>query len=457
MGLFGRDKGNALRRLLLLACLAYCSHAFATQDLKSFVQQAFDFHQKGQFAEALPLLHQAYQLNPRDYLVNLLLGIDTLRMGQPSTAVPYLKGASRLRPKEAFPLDYLGEAYARQDAYGDAAEAYLRVVRVAPGSADSTVAFVDFALSRLAAMSATLRSSKKGLAAEYRLQALGLGATDQARLPLLKRAADLDPTAPGIWSDLALAALAGGDFSLARDSVPCGLPVASTGVAHLRGRYWRGGKILFLRMRPGEVLSASCPRQGLFRKSSYALSRTEMGAVHKTSSATVESERVVAAAWGCIGEPGGVSAGYSCAGTGIRIGSGRLRLVPTLLVLFPRSGSSRRSGATVGGDDAPVHMMRGDILLRLQANAEMAAAEYQLALAKAPHDPAVLARLAEAQFSAGKPDAACENAQAVSWASSNTRESCRLKAESSSNLERSQMNKASGSASPCAITFSCQA
>ena len=46
---------------------------------------------------------------------------------------------------------------------------------VAPGSAESSVAFVDFALTRFASMSELLRSSGKGLAAEYRLRALALG------------------------------------------------------------------------------------------------------------------------------------------------------------------------------------------------------------------------------------------------------------------------------------------
>jgi tetratricopeptide (TPR) repeat protein len=64
-----------------------------------------------------------------------------------------------------------------------------------------------------------------------------------------------------------------------------------------------------------------------------------------------------------------------------------------------------------GGDDAPLHLMRGDIFLRLQAKADLAVSEYQLALTKAPNDPAVLERLADAQFGAGKIDAAQRNAE----------------------------------------------
>jgi predicted Zn-dependent protease len=57
--------------------------------------------------------------------------------------------------------------------------------------------------------------------------------------------------------------------------------------------------------------------------------------------------------------------------------------------------------------------MRGDILLRLQAKAERAVSEYQLALAKDPNDPAVLERLADAQFGAGKIEVSRQNAQAA--------------------------------------------
>ena len=57
--------------------------------------------------------------------------------------------------------------------------------------------------------------------------------------------------------------------------------------------------------------------------------------------------------------------------------------------------------------------MRGDIFLRLQAKPELAMAEYQEALASERNDPSVLERLAEAQFGAGKTDAARATADAA--------------------------------------------
>jgi hypothetical protein len=39
-------------------------------------QQGFDLHRQARFAEAIPVLERARRLEPNDYFVNLLLGID---------------------------------------------------------------------------------------------------------------------------------------------------------------------------------------------------------------------------------------------------------------------------------------------------------------------------------------------------------------------------------------------
>jgi Flp pilus assembly protein TadD len=65
------------------------------------------------------------------------------------------------------------------------------------------------------------------------------------------------------------------------------------------------------------------------------------------------------------------------------------------------------------GDSAVLHNMRGDVMLRLQANSAAAIAEYQSALADHPGDPRTLEHLAEAQFAAGQNDSARASAQAA--------------------------------------------
>ncbi len=52
-------------------------------------------------------------------------------------------------------------------------------------------------------------------------------------------------------------------------------------------------------------------------------------------------------------------------------------------------------------DQAIVHLLRGDVLLRLQADSKAAVAEYQAAVTDRPDDPAGWERLGEAQLAAG--------------------------------------------------------
>ena len=64
-----------------------------------------------------------------------------------------------------------------------------------------------------------------------------------------------------------------------------------------------------------------------------------------------------------------------------------------------------------GEDEAQLHMMRGDVLLRLQANGSGAVTEYQAALKLRGNDPEILQRLAEAQLSAGQTAEAAVSAE----------------------------------------------
>lgn len=453
--------GRWFQILAVIAVLGSCSTAAVEEDLKSLVQRAFDLHQKGKFSEALPLLRRAYTLEPDDYFVNLLLGIDSLRTGQPGSAIPFLKKASRLRPKEEFPLDYLGEAYARQDMYGEAAEAYIKAVRVAPGSAESSVAFVDFALTRFAGMSELLRSSQKGLAAEYRLRALALPGTDAPRLSLLQRAADLDATAPGIWSDLARAALASGDFNgaesysqqaLKADSNDQEAGIVDAQLAAQKSDWQRALARLDVvarhsptllsqavgqwpaKLQPSTPSAVVGPAEKFLSCVRDARNPCNLGPGSKPSS-TNSTLLYREQRWEQIAElpapqPVRNQAWFQrgvafakledCQQAIPSLERGLSKSTPEVYGKFLLSWCySREAGRTAekvqqsGGDEAPLHIMRGDILLRLQAKAELAVTEYQLALAKDPNDPAVLERLADAQFGAGKIEVSRQNAQAA--------------------------------------------
>jgi Flp pilus assembly protein TadD len=64
-----------------------------------------------------------------------------------------------------------------------------------------------------------------------------------------------------------------------------------------------------------------------------------------------------------------------------------------------------------GASAALIHMVRGDVLLRMQANSAGAVAEYNAALVAHPNDPEILERLAEAQYESGQFAEATANAK----------------------------------------------
>ena len=64
-------------------------------------------------------------------------------------------------------------------------------------------------------------------------------------------------------------------------------------------------------------------------------------------------------------------------------------------------------------DEAALHRLRGDVLLRLKQDPASAQEEYRKAIALRPGDPALLARLGEAQLAAGDTEAAKQSAQAA--------------------------------------------
>ncbi len=76
-------------------------------------------------------------------------------------------------------------------------------------------------------------------------------------------------------------------------------------------------------------------------------------------------------------------------------------------------------------DDAALHRLRGDVLLRLKTDAAAAEDEYRKAIALRPGDPALLERLAEAQLTAGDTEGARQSAQAALAVDPHRREALR--------------------------------
>jgi predicted Zn-dependent protease len=164
-------------RIIMLASVGFCIAVRAAtngpeqETFQSLRKQGFELHERAQFAEAIPLLKKAYRLEPNDYFVNLLLGIDLLRTGKAADAIPRLHLAAQLRPSEDIPEGYLGEAEATLGHYPQAAEAYLEAIERSHGSEESLEAWAGFAFERFRQIGARLRESEQGIAAIRQLQA----------------------------------------------------------------------------------------------------------------------------------------------------------------------------------------------------------------------------------------------------------------------------------------------
>ena len=428
-------------------------------DFQTLLRRGFEFHQREQYSEALPLLQRAWKLQPHDYFVNLLLGIDLLRTGRAAECIVFLREAGRQRPKEEFPHEYLGEAQASLGHYAEAAGAYDEAVRVAPQSSQAAVALVDFSLARFAALSRQLRSSEHGLAAEYRIEALSHSVAGASRRQLLQHSAALDPEAPGIWSELAVTDLGAGDQASAAHDAQLALQrnpddlrawQAQAMLAAQRGDWNQAAYRLnaiaqrspaTLAQAAGDWPSKLQPGEAGFVSGAAAIFlaclRQPSCSPRELSRKLPPAKRCVGASpanlfheqrWECVAAlpsqrpPISLQRGAALAHIGrcnlaIPALERGLASTPEVDPMFLLSVCYARQAGEVAsrlqqsaGDEALLHMIRGDILLRLRANGAGAAAEYQTALAAGDNNGRLWARLAEAQLAAGKQDAAQQSA-----------------------------------------------
>src|SRR5438874_3089555 len=75
------------------------------------VEDAWDLIAKGQRPQAIQLLHEIINKNPRDADARLLLGSILTESGDRSGSIEQLNEAVRLRPQSAEAQNALGEAY----------------------------------------------------------------------------------------------------------------------------------------------------------------------------------------------------------------------------------------------------------------------------------------------------------------------------------------------------------
>jgi tetratricopeptide (TPR) repeat protein len=435
----------------------------SADDFQSLLQRGFAMHQRENYMGALPLLERAWKLEPHDYFANLLVGVDLLRTDRVADSIPYLQEAARQRPKEDFPYEYLGEAQAHLRRYPDASVAYERALAVAPASPQAIEGAVGFWLERFRELAAQLRATTKGLAAEHRLQARSHAPSDPARQQLLSRSASLDPDAPGIWSELALANLGTGsageaDANIARafDRDPAdqrGLEARAL-LAATRGNWTEAVHALGILgdASPGMLALAAAdwperlqPPTGTVRDRRVAeffrcarapgqacdavrlpSVRTSRPVPETTFFKEQRRESLIAApepgagdVWAWYRRGLAFAALERCTDAIPpleRAATGRVEqdIYTKFLLSWCYAQEAGRVTRDLqqqeGGSAALVHMVRGDVLLRMQANSSGAVREYNAALSAHPNDPEILERLAEAQYESGQLAGATANA-----------------------------------------------
>lgn len=437
-------------------------------EFATLLHRGFEFHQHADYANAVPLLRRALKMSPHDYFVNLLLGVEMLRTGMPGEAVDFLKEASRQRPSEDVPYEYTGEAQAVMGHYAEAAEAYLHAMQVNPVSQETIQGWVDFSLERFRQMAGRLRSSDPGLAAEYRLQALSLPSAEAKRRDLLEHAATMDPKAPGIWAELAMANLASGNLKEAQGDLnlafaqntqdlrcreATALLSAKTGdwpaaaeqlnqiASHSPSALARAlsdwppalqpdnrsvvagpsARFLECARQPRE----DCTTEKFARQ--FSVGSRGTSASRETLYREQRWDRLAA-----LPEPNGGDSDMW-----LQWGESFARLakweqaIPALerglqnqsdnvnaqfLLSWCYANEAGRVVARLrrtGEGEAVAHMVRGDVLLRMQGNSAAAIDEYKLALATESNNPKLLERLADALLGDSQFDAAAENAHAA--------------------------------------------
>jgi tetratricopeptide (TPR) repeat protein len=426
---------------------------------RGFLQKGFELHQNADYSAAIVQLEAAYKLQPHDYFVNLLLGIDTLRNGKASEAAAYLQEASRQRPKEEFPYEYLGETESVLGHPAEAAEMYLHAVHGSPESEQAIESWVDYCLERYRLIDQQLHHTQEGLASEYRLEALAHPLGDSKRQELLQHAAALDPDAAGIWSELALADAAvhspqakpdsqralkvdpqdlraqevaallraqAGEWKstsemlnevaahstgmllrFAMDWPRELLPPVSTHNAEPAAIFFRcvaGGANAGCVIPPHRQAVAQKPAEELFREQRWEeLLRLPIGA-KLTPHAWFERgiayvmlgncDRAIPALEYAISDLPNIE---------------RNRFLLSLCYAIEAGDAANHLNQGTSGS-AAIHLMRGDILLRLKGNSVGAEAEYRQALSQRPSDPEILERMAEAELARSDFQAAEENA-----------------------------------------------
>jgi tetratricopeptide (TPR) repeat protein len=434
------------RSLWLLATLIFCPvcRPAAQGNFEDLLKKGVALSQQADYAEAIPVLERARQLAPRHYLINLLLGVDLLRSGHPGEAIGALQVAAAVHPKDETAEGYLGEAETALDELALAAEAFQSAVSRAPNSEEALLGWANFAVERFRVIGVSLRSSEKGRAAVFRVEAEGTADGTTAREELLRQSALADPEQNGIWGELgvsqvqlgrrsegeaslktarerqpnasatwqleALMEAAAGNWSEAEKRL---LALAERSPVTLRRALAEWPRILVPYQNTGGTIWRCVRERSVNCSAIPAPPEAAAGQGGEQLFGEERWERLVAmpappldqpSAWlwrgVALGELGNCSLAVPALERGLK---DNLEVAGFWLEICYGSEAERAAARlTAQGSLAAVHQIRGDMLLRMKGDAAAAVTEYAEARRAKPKDPDLSERLAQAYLALGE-------------------------------------------------------
>jgi tetratricopeptide (TPR) repeat protein len=397
--------------------------AFSQDDFDTLMRRGFELHREQQYSRSIPLLERALAIRPGEYAVNLLLGIDLLRSGQPRKALVYFESARKIDAGQPEPLGYEADAYAACGEF-DRTAGILRGMAERSGEAAFTL--IQFYLRRFGELAEQLRSTTAGLAQAYRLEAFALHERrDPKEREVLLRAEALMPGASKIASALGQALLiqsrfeeASREFSraLAHDSGDLDAMVGNAVVAAHNGDLTQAKHLLTVVSQQSPHRLAVAYREWpravplspeLVLKAADDGTRELLGMAPQNGTPTESFRFGVALAGLGRWEDAIVPLERAERDKGFRLDSAYW-----LSLCYSRGAEERteRLGSKPTNRQW-IAAVRGEVLLRLVHDGPAAAAEFRMAAALAPADPALRTGLAESQLLAGDTAAARNSAR----------------------------------------------
>jgi tetratricopeptide (TPR) repeat protein len=442
-------KKRVVRRLVLATAslitpylLGLTGVSVAQESLEELLKQGASLSQKGDYAAAVSALKKAREFAPRNYSVNLLLGVSLLRSGLPKEALELLQLATEINPQDGAPYAYMGKALAAMNEFSLATDAFQSAISRSPRSEEVWVDWADFDLERFRMLALRQRSTQKGMAAVLRVSAEGLDSGIEAREVLLQQSALANPEQPGIWGELGAAQLRRGMREEAAASLKMALeqqPRASwtqqleAMTAAAQGDWLDAEKILLMlggRSRselrkailswPQDLVPPKDVPGGIWQcannRSTDCLDKITLP---DDPVSTEEEELFSEERWehlAALPTPSNRPSSYFRRGVALAemddcgqaivalehgLEAGGETAAFWLEICYSSEAERAVARVVAFGNEAVVHRLRGDILVRIKGDTQSATAEYTKAALLRPQDPGLHERLAQAYFSSG--------------------------------------------------------